>query len=700
MSTIREITYFNSFIVKKLVESNDGAPGGGKAVWPGLPWNPNGYPTFPNLVSTDVYPSGEDDLYMWYIEESRIRGGYNNDQVDLGVRAFTQETTDDELILSNGIIYSGLYNSTTGFNDTNVFSVSESIEKQLDPRYGGIQKLYASDTNLMIFQNDKVSNALVDKDAVYTGDGRAIQTASNLVLGNINQYAGEYGISNNPESFAFKGNRIYFSDKNRGSVMRLSTDGLTEISMYGMRDYFRDKLSVISEEAELSSLLPLTVRAGTYSSGGIGGLIPFPTDSLIVQDLGTGLVSSLELGMQFSSSIYGNSGVYVYSKQNVGGLSGLLTITNNVTGLGGGNTSYTLTEGSGGSPSSGGFTTSRGSDGQGSATLVVVVNSGTVASVTATVAGSAYSAGDVITISTDNIGGIYVPPPGNPQIGFLTITILESNLTSISTTSKRVTFDRTLTLPSGVTPSTEAFSFYKLINDRIVGGYDNYYDNYVISIQDGATGSYDTLSFSDTVNGWTSLWDYKPSFMDTVNNVYYSIEGGNVWKHYNESVINNRGYLYGTYYPTSVQLSFNPNSSISKNFNTINYEGTNGWQVDYFLSDTTGPTVIDSQTNNYKDESSSIYSYNEGVYVEGGVTHRVGFDRKENKYVANLINKGVLISGSNENVSFGQPGQVVPGASMSGIKGYFATVKLSTDNTTDLGGLKTLFAVSSNFVKS
>jgi len=37
---------------------------------------------------------------------------------------------------------------------------------------------------------------------------------------------------------------------------------------------------------------------------------------------------------------------------------------------------------------------------------------------------------------------------------------------------------------------------------------------------------------------------------------------------------------------------------------------------------------------------------------------------------------------------------------MSGIKGYFATVKLRTDNTTDLGGLKTLFAVSSNFVKS
>jgi hypothetical protein len=697
MATIREVTYFNSFIVKKLVEANTNfAYGAGIAVWPGLPWNPDGYPIFPNRVSTDIYPSGDDDIYMWYIEESRIRGGYNNDQVDLGVRAYIKETTDDELILSNGIIYSGLYNSTTGFNDTNVFSVAEKIQTQVDPRYGGIQKLYASNTNLVIFQNDKVSRALIDKDEIYTADGNALKTASSLVIGSITQYAGEYGVSNNPESFAFKGNRIYFSDKNRGAIMRLSTDGLTEISMYGMRDYFRDKLSVVSEQPEFSSLLTLKLYAANPGLSSI-----FPTNSLIAEDSSTGLVSNLELGMQFSSSIYGNSGVYVYGKQNVGGLSGLLTITNNVPALSGGPNSYTLTEGSGGSPSTGGFTTSRRSSGQTSATIVVVVDgAGSVVSVTATVDGTLYSAGDVISISTDNIGTISVPPGDPSQIGYLTITILESNLTNISTTSKRLIFDRTLTLPSGVTPANEDFSFYKLINDKIVGGYDNYYDNYVVSIQDGATSAYDTLSFSDSVNGWTSLWDYNPSFMDTINNVYYSIEGGNVWKHYNESVINNRGYFYGTYYPTSVQLSFNSIASISKNFNTINYEGTNGWQVDYFLSDRTGPTVINAETNNYKDETSSIYSYDEGVYTEGGVIRRVGFNRKENKYVANLINKGVLISGTNQNVSFGQPGQVVPGSSMSGIKGFFATVKLRTDNTTELGGLKTLFTVSSNFVKS
>ena len=37
---------------------------------------------------------------------------------------------------------------------------------------------------------------------------------------------------------------------------------------------------------------------------------------------------------------------------------------------------------------------------------------------------------------------------------------------------------------------------------------------------------------------------------------------------------------------------------------------------------------------------------------------------------------------------------------MSGIKGYFTTIQLSTDETTDVGGMKELYAVSSTFVRS
>jgi hypothetical protein len=44
--------------------------------------------------------------------------------------------------------------------------------------------------------------------------------------------------------------------------------------------------------------------------------------------------------------------------------------------------------------------------------------------------------------------------------------------------------------------------------------------------------------------------------------------------------------------------------------------------------------------------------------------------------------------------------EVIFGVDMSGIKGYYATVKVKTDATTDVGGLKQVFAVSTNNVFS
>ena len=56
------------------------------------------------------------------------------------------------------------------------------------------KRLYAEDTNLIIFQEDKVSRALIDKDAIYSAEGGAMYTSSKLVIGQIVAYAGEYGI--------------------------------------------------------------------------------------------------------------------------------------------------------------------------------------------------------------------------------------------------------------------------------------------------------------------------------------------------------------------------------------------------------------------------------------------------------------------------------------------------------------------------
>lgn len=470
MGATIEVKYFNSFVLKKSNPSSNIPSWNGSS---GIPEPIGGYPR--------DNTSGQNS---WAIEEARIRGGYNNTNVDFGVRAYLVEDEPNAVNRGNSLIYSGIFNSRTGVNATNVFSIGEEITKSADPANGTIQKLYAEDTNLIVFQESKVSRALIDKDAIYTAEGGGSITNVNTTIGTIQPYGGNFGISKDPGSFTSYGYRKYFTDKDRNAVLRLSMDGITEISKYGMYDYFREKLNDID------------------------------------------------------------------------------------------------------------------------------------------------------------------------------------------------------------------FNSFK---GKVTGGWDVYNKQYVLSLQTNplsGSDSYSTLTFDESALGWTSFFTYKPDQLFSLKGDFYSLKNGTIWAHYKNST---RGSFYGVTSKTSVTFVFNPNVSMSKVFNSINYEGSNGWQVDAFNSDETGVDLsVGGNWISYTDTAVSpgsnkpaVYSYVEGIYQQDGITYRAGFDRKENKYHASLINRSVA-----------RQGEVIFDGSVSGLKGYFATVTVSTDNATNLGGPKELFAVSSNFIKS
>ena len=79
----------------------------------------------------------------------------------------------------------------------NQFPVGEEITRAVDISHGSIQKLYAEETNLNIFQENKVSRALIDKDMIFTAEGVGITTSGRKVISQITPYTGKYGISRN-----------------------------------------------------------------------------------------------------------------------------------------------------------------------------------------------------------------------------------------------------------------------------------------------------------------------------------------------------------------------------------------------------------------------------------------------------------------------------------------------------------------------
>ena len=473
MGAIIEVKYFNSFLLKKTIAN--GAPiwNGSTGVPAGSPIGSNGdYPVNPSTTQAN----------SWFVEEARIRGGYNNTNISYGVRAYLVDEEPNGSTRSNALIYSGIFNSRTGINNTNVFSVGEDITKAVDPVNGSIQKLYAEDTNLVIFQENKVSRALIDKDAIYSAEGGGTVTSANLVIGQIVPYAGNFGISRNPESFAVYGYRKYFIDKDRNAIMRLSQDGLTEISNYSMIDYFRD---------ELGNLNSSDKAIGAWD---------------------------------------------IYTKQYVVSLQG-----------------------------------------------------------------------------------------------------------------------------SNITPT-------------ISGAQGQFSD------------TYQTLSFDESVLGWTSRFTYKPEQAFSVKSKYYSVNEGELYQHNYQQVgqDNNRGKFYGIYSDSNITFIFNPKVSASKVFKTINYEGSTGWEV---------PSFNAARSFESNDTSNLVYSFDEGSYSQNGIQYHAGFYNKEGKYFANLVNS------SSETAR-----EVIYGASISGVKGYYATVTIRTDDSTQVPGAggktRELFAVSSEYVES
>ena len=194
-----------------------------------------------NCVNLKAPARGSDSNIVW--QESRIKGGFNEASIDYGVQAHISDEDYGLITRQSSLIYSGILNNNTRVNNTNQFPSGENIIRTLDPSHGSIQKLYSDTNDLLIFQEEKVSQALIDKDIIYTAEGQGLTTAGAQVISQINSYATNYGIGKDPLSFAVYAGRKYFVDRPKGAVLRLSADGITEISNYGMHSYFRDLLS-------------------------------------------------------------------------------------------------------------------------------------------------------------------------------------------------------------------------------------------------------------------------------------------------------------------------------------------------------------------------------------------------------------------------------------------------------------------------
>lgn len=180
------------------------------------------------------------------VESYKIRDSVSGKPMLLGNRVTT--TSDErfsEVRRFADLTYSGVINDETNINKLNEFNLGLLNFKPLEDSYGPVEKLFGRRTDILTLQEDKISYVLAEKNLLTDATGASLVTSVPEVLGQQVARVEDFGISNNPESFAEWGPHKFFTDAKRGAVIHLFGDGQNEqlevISENGMRSWFRDE---------------------------------------------------------------------------------------------------------------------------------------------------------------------------------------------------------------------------------------------------------------------------------------------------------------------------------------------------------------------------------------------------------------------------------------------------------------------------
>ena len=205
-----------------------------------------GSPVVPLVVELNNVTSDNSDFNAFAfgngVESYRIYDNFLRPTMKYSPRATSVIEDYKQEDKFSSLCYSGIFKGDTSTNRLNSFNLSQANFKNLDKQYGPIQKLYALDTNLMVLQQDKITSVLYGKNLLVDAVGGGQVASVPEVLGNQIVHPSEYGISNNPESFAKFANSVFFTDARRGAVLQMVGDQVVEISANGMKNYFRDEL--------------------------------------------------------------------------------------------------------------------------------------------------------------------------------------------------------------------------------------------------------------------------------------------------------------------------------------------------------------------------------------------------------------------------------------------------------------------------
>jgi len=174
------------------------------------------------------------------------------------------------------LMYSEFYVPNSDINNLNRVYPDVNFE-EYNKSFGSIVYLHNEDDHLLMIQKDKTSKVYVDKSVIFDAQGNAqLLGTQQQILSDSIPYAGEYGIYDATTFRAF-GNSRYWLDAERGVVLRLSINGIEEISRYGMKGWFAAECRSLFGQSDTNVYSIYDVYNGLYiiHFAGSGNVLAF-----------------------------------------------------------------------------------------------------------------------------------------------------------------------------------------------------------------------------------------------------------------------------------------------------------------------------------------------------------------------------------------------------------------------------------------
>lgn len=155
------------------------------------------------------------------------------------------------------IVEESFINNLNRFLDENQFIYPSEYGRIRDLINTSNAQVESTGSILLAIGEREAWSIYVNRTTLEDLSGRTQVVLSNKVLGSYNTLLGSHGTLN-PESISMEHGRIYWWDVLNGVWIRYGRDGLTEISFYKMRNWFREIASLIID-AYLTNDVPLAI---------------------------------------------------------------------------------------------------------------------------------------------------------------------------------------------------------------------------------------------------------------------------------------------------------------------------------------------------------------------------------------------------------------------------------------------------------